>query len=323
MKDILVVQKLKKVYPATPPVTALAGIDLVVRRGEVTALLGPNGAGKTTLVKIICGLVRPTEGEVWVNGKALSRYRHKLLRHLTAVLEGDRNLRFRLTGLENIQLYLALGGFPFPKSRVLPLAERFGLAEVLHRQVRFYSKGMKQKLSLLIAFLTDADVILLDEPTLGLDVHSSLELQRFIRELSQQGRAVLLTTHEMHVAQKVADRVAILHQGRLIAYQPLKELLEMFRYTHYTLRLRPNSPSKGEALERKLKGLPQASLSWEGDDLLVNLANADSSSLLHLLDLLREAEVEILEVARKQPDLEQVYLQIVEKRGSLCPSGTR
>ncbi len=309
-EEVLVARDLRKCYPGKPPVEALKGVNLTVRKGQVVALLGPNGAGKTTLVKIVSGLIQADEGEVFIKATPI-RQTSKALRHLSTVLEGDRNLRFRLTGLENIQMYLALGGFPFDPRQAYALAERFGLSDVLAKQVRFYSKGMKQKLSLLIAFLSSAELILLDEPTLGLDVHAGLELQSLIRELAQTGRAVLITTHEMHVAQKIADWVAILNQGQLVAFQPIEALLEMFRYNKYLIKFRTGDSA---TLLDRFKAVPQLALSRVGEGLMTaTLSNARQDLLFQVLELLKEDKAEILEIVRYQPDLEQVYLTIINE----------
>jgi ABC-2 type transport system ATP-binding protein len=305
---------LKKTYPKTfrrPAVEAVKGVDLDVRRGEVVALLGPNGAGKTTALKAMCGLLRPDGGEIHIGPYNLARHQRRALAHMAVVLEGDRNLRWRLNARENIIFFTRLAGCNEARvRRELPAAvERFGLTDKLKTQVRQLSKGQKQKLSVCIAYLTRADLALLDEPTLGLDVSSSLELQAIIREMADEGRAVLLTTHEMTTAQRVADRVAIINQGRIVTFKPTAALLELFRYRQYEIRLRW---ADGASAAHDLPEGPDLKLVGDGDGYsTMELATDAKERLYELLDQLRHRECDILEVARHQPDLEKVFLEVV------------
>jgi len=304
---------LRKTYPKTfrrPAVEAVNGIDLDVRRGEVVGLLGPNGAGKTTVIKAVCGLLRPTAGDVFIGSYTLGRNFRRALAHMTVVLEGDRNLRFRLNARENIMFFTRLAGCDEGRIRrdMDAALERFGLVEKAKAQVRHLSKGQKQKLSVCIAYLTKADLVLLDEPTLGLDVPSSLELQTMIREMADEGRAVLLTTHEMGVAQRVSDRVAVIKDGRIVAFKPIGELLELFRYRQYRIKLRWTDGTRPP-----LALGDDVAVVEDGDGLTVlELATDRKDRVYEILDRLRNLECDVLELGRDQPDLEKVFLEIVQ-----------
>jgi len=310
---------LKKTYPKTfrrPAVEAVKGLDLDVRRGEVVGLLGPNGAGKTTVIKAVCGLLRPTAGEIYIGEHSLAQEKGRALARMAVVLEGDRNLRFRLNVKENVMFFARLAGCDEKRvKREMPAAlARFGLAEKIKEQARNLSKGQKQKLSVCIAYLTKADVVLLDEPTLGLDVHASRELQTIVREMAAEGRAILLTTHEMNIAQRVADRVAVLNEGRLVTFKPTAELLELFRYRQYTIRLRWPDGAAAEGVtgsdEEDLRLVAR-----EDGVVTLELNTASKERLFAVLDRLRSSPCEVLEVARHQPDLEKVFLELVKNGG--------
>ena len=307
---------LKKTYPKgfrRPAVEAVKNLDLDVRDGEVVGLLGPNGAGKTTAIKAICGLLKPTAGEIFIGPYSLWRERRRALARMAVVLEGDRNLRFRLTVKENVTFFTTLAGCDRRRvKKETPAAlERFHLTGKADEQVRNLSKGQKQILSVAIAFLTRAELVLLDEPTLGLDVQTSQELQTIIREMAREGRAVLLTTHEMAVAQKVADRVAIVTGGRLVTFKPTEELLELFRYRQYTIRLRwPETAPATIGLDAgDVEIIPADD---HERDMTIHLHTDHKDRLYEILACLQTEECEILEIARHQPDLERVFLSVVE-----------
>src|SRR5690606_22933995 len=157
------------------PFRAVDGISFSVDRGQVVGLLGPNGAGKTTTIKCLCGLIYPDAGSVKVNGVDVSRDRSKALRHISAVLEGNRNLYWRLTPLENLTYFAGNRGVSPHESRksALELLARFGLADKANTQVNDLSRGMQQKLAIAVALQAGTDLILLDEPTLGLDLDAA------------------------------------------------------------------------------------------------------------------------------------------------------
>ncbi|MCP4229808.1 MAG: ABC transporter ATP-binding protein [bacterium] len=304
---------LKKTYPAffrKKAVEAVKGIDMEVGPGEVVALLGPNGAGKTTFIKMVCGLLKPTDGDIRIGEYDLYREKRKAMKNISVVLEGDRNLRFRLTAKENIFFFGRLSGadMGYVRNNYGEVLDRFGIADKSKEQARNLSKGQKQKLSLVISYLTRAPLMLLDEPTMGLDVESSRELRDIIRETAEEGRAVVVTTHEMPVAQRIADRVAIINDGRLVTFRPINELLELFRYRKYDIKLRKTDGVKA-MLEFDDPDIKIANEDTGYPELELNTDNKER--LFNLLDELRDKNVDILEIVRHQPDLEKVFLEII------------
>ncbi len=286
---------LTKVYRKNM-VKALDGVSFNIPPGKVTVLLGPNGAGKTTLIKIISGLVLPDEGDVLINGYSVVRKRSAALRHLSVVLEGDRNLFYRLTGWQNIEYFLALQGERFNKVRVKELAHRFGIFDALDREVRMYSKGMKQKLSLLISFLPEIENIILDEPTVGVDVISSIEIRKLIREMANEGRAILLTTHEMIVAQEVADNTVFLNKGKVILETTMKEVFERYAATEFTVKFRGPEIKNAELI----------------GDGVYEIRIFDTNVLSEVLVKLSSIGAEILEMKVHEKDLEKIFMEILE-----------
>ena len=198
---------------------AVDGIDLVVEPGEIFGLLGPNGAGKTTTMKMLATLLIPTSGTIRVLGiDPLERPRQVRAR-LGAMLSGERSLYWKLTGRENLEYFAALYHVPpaETRTRIADVLAAVKLADRADDYVERYSTGMRQRLALARALLPNPPLVVLDEPTVGLDPQASRDLRDRVRELKAQGRTVLLTTHYMEEADQLCDRVAIIDHGRIVA----------------------------------------------------------------------------------------------------------
>jgi ABC-2 type transport system ATP-binding protein len=211
----------------TEPVEALRSVSLRVDAGEIVGLVGPNGAGKTTLLKIICTLLEPTAGHVRVSGFDVTREPHEVCRRLGLVLEGDQGLFDRLTGLENLEFYGALAGMGrrAARDRAHETLELLGLA---HRDklVFGYSSGMRMRLSVGRALMADPPLLVLDEPTRSLDPLASRLMSDLIRDLSAQGRAVLLADHRLDEMVATCTRIVGLVHGEIRYHGTPEDLLE-------------------------------------------------------------------------------------------------
>ncbi|MEX2502206.1 MAG: ABC transporter ATP-binding protein [Trueperaceae bacterium] len=200
---------------------ALHGIDVAVAPGEVLGFLGPNGAGKSTTIKVITGQLLPSGGEVRVLGMDVTKRRSEVQARIGVGFE-EKNLYASLSGAENLLFFARLFGIGRPD--VDGLLARVGLSERGHDRVSGYSKGMRQRLMMARALINDPDVLILDEPTDGLDPTSARTIRDLIRERAANGTAVLLTTHDMWEADELADRVVFLHEGRIYAEGPPEDL---------------------------------------------------------------------------------------------------
>ncbi len=209
-------------------VTAVDGVSFTIERGAIVGLLGPNGAGKTTLIKSILGMVLPDEGGVRIGGVDARASPRRAYTSVDAMLEGARNDYWRLTVRENLRYFAAVSGVD-PDSvadRHERLLDRLELSEKADVPVRDLSRGMKQKVSLASVLAGGADVVFLDEPTLGLDVESSRTLQRELRRLvAEEELTVVLSSHDMDVVERVCDRVVIMTDGRIVADDSVDALL--------------------------------------------------------------------------------------------------
>jgi ABC-2 type transport system ATP-binding protein len=221
------------------PVRAVTGLDLVVEPGQVFAFLGPNGAGKTTTIRMLLALQRPTSGSATVLGLDCGRDSTEIHRR-TGYLPGELALYPRMTGRQHIAWYAKARGLR-DLSLAAELAERFGA--VLDRPARELSKGNRQKIGLVLAFMSRPQLLVLDEPTSGLDPLMRSEFGRLAREVTAEGRTVFWSSHELDEVQRLADRVAIIRQGRLVATETVENLRASTPQTVRARFPRPVSPS--------------------------------------------------------------------------------
>lgn len=224
-KEIAIsVQDLKKSYKDTP---VLTGVDFQVKTGSIFALLGSNGAGKTTVIKILTTLLKPDGGSAAVNGFDVAskpdsvRQSISLTGQFAAVDE-------MLTGRENISMIARLRHLSNARQVSDDLLKRFGLTDAADRRASTYSGGMRRRLDIAMSLVGKPQLIFLDEPTTGLDPEGRIEFWQIIRELADDGTTVFLTTQYLDEAEQLADRIAILHEGRIIANGSLAELKELF-----------------------------------------------------------------------------------------------
>jgi ABC-2 type transport system ATP-binding protein len=190
-----------------------------VERGEIFGLLGPNGAGKTTTMRMLATLLEPTRGSARVLGLDVVSEAREVRRRMGAVLSDGRSVYWKLTARENLEYFAALYHVP-PReqtARIRHALEQVNLTDRADDYVERYSTGMRQRLVLARALLPDPELLLLDEPTVGLDPQSSRDLRERVQELRAQGRTVLLTTHYMEEADQLCDRIAIVDHGRIVA----------------------------------------------------------------------------------------------------------
>ena len=207
---------------------AVKGVSFEINKGEIFGLLGPNGAGKTTVIKMIMGLLKPTSGTVLVNGIDTDKEQIKALAQIGSVLAGDRSVYWKLTARENLEYFGNLYGLSTKeaKRRTEEILTKLGIIDKADITVEKFSTGMKQKVALGKALIPNAPVVLLDEPTLGLDPQSALNLREIIMNLKEEGKTILLTTHYMEEADYLCDRIAIIDNGKVIALDTSEKLKE-------------------------------------------------------------------------------------------------
>ncbi len=214
-----ILQRLRREPDQRERFRAVDGIDLLVERGEIFGVLGPNGAGKTTTLKMLATLLEPTSGTARILGRDVMREAREVRRRMGAVLSDGRSLYWKLTARENLQYFAALYHVPHgvQKERVASALAAVHLEDRADDYVERYSTGMRQRLVLARALIPDPELLLLDEPTVGLDPQSARDLRDRVRDMQSQGRTVLLTTHYMEEADQLCDRIAIIDHGHIVA----------------------------------------------------------------------------------------------------------
>ncbi|WP_059104237.1 ABC transporter ATP-binding protein [Shouchella shacheensis] len=218
------VQDLEKSYKK---VNVLKKIDFTVKKGSIFALLGSNGAGKTTVVKILTTLLKPDSGRATVNGyDVLSKSDH--VRQAISLTGQFAAVDEILTGRENLMMIAKLRHLKNPRQIADDMLNRFGLTDAADRKVSTYSGGMRRRIDIAMSLVGKPQVIFLDEPTTGLDPEARIEVWKIVKELADGGTTVFLTTQYLEEAEQLADRIAILHEGRIIANGTLSELKQLF-----------------------------------------------------------------------------------------------
>jgi ABC-2 type transport system ATP-binding protein len=304
------VQSLNKIYtrPNGRQITAVQNLSLVVEPGQVFGLLGPNGAGKTTTIKMICSLVRPSSGNIFLNGLDVARQKKSAMKQIGAVLEGARNVYWRLSAWQNLLYFGRLKGRPARlKERAEQLLCELDLWERRNDEVRFFSRGMQQKVALAAALMSDPPILLLDEPTLGLDIHAARTMKRLITQLAgEEGKTIILTTHQLDLAQEVCQQIAIISHGRLVANQPVRQLLALFRREYYEIHLSGSLPEESSG---RFEGM---NITRNEEGLLVLTGPLSDEQLYSCLAQAREMDLALISVNRVEPDLEEIFMKLVE-----------
>lgn len=318
MPAAIEIENLSKVYTKRngPAVQAVDNLNLRIPSGEIFGFLGSNGAGKTTTIKMACGLIVPTGGRVRLNGYDVQRQRGQAMRQIGAVLEGTRNVYWRLTAWQNLLYFGRLKGVTGRglKERAERLLRELDLWERRKDPVRTFSRGMQQKVAIACALVADPPIVLLDEPTLGLDVQAARTVKGWIEKLvREEGKTVVLTTHQLDMAESLCDRVAIMSQGRLLANRPTHELLDLFRQEFYRVRLRGAVPA--QALAR----FPGFTAQQENGYTVLSGSIEDHDVLYQIIDHVRSLGLELVSISQAEPNLEEVFVELID-RGGMVPN---
>ncbi|WP_414585287.1 ABC transporter ATP-binding protein [Scytonema sp. PCC 10023] len=295
---------LKKTYRQSKQIVeAVKNVSLTILSGEVLAFLGPNGAGKTTSIKMMAGLIQPDAGWIRIAGSDPHR-NPAALQKMGAVLEGNRNVYWRLTPEENLEYFGVLKGLSRREARKsgIALLERFDLLHKRRTPVQQLSRGMQQKLAIAVALVHQPLLLLLDEPTLGLDVEATEDVKVLVREIAASGCAILLTTHQLAIAEELSDKIAIIQKGEILAESPTKELIRQFSGTAYKIEMEATLD------QARIAELIEIGADVEDEKIIYV---TQSELLYQVFNILKPFPLKCVE--KEQSDLTEIFLQIVRE----------
>jgi len=294
---------------------ALDGVNLHIQPGELFGLLGPNGAGKTTLIKILTTLLAPSSGRAVVAGFDVAKEPQKVRPCINMVSGGESSGYGLLTVRENLWMFSQFYGIPskVANQRIQHLLQVVGLQDRINAKSSDLSTGLRQKMNIVRGFMTDPDVLFLDEPTLGLDVGASREVRHFIRTWVDDNptRTLLLTTHYMVEADELCDRVAIINQGRVLAWDtPANLKHKLQKEAIFRLQVSPLNGLGIEAFQR-LPGVNQVTHSPQDGSALLQFILAEEQVLASVVSTLTANDIRILNLQKSEPTLEDVFVHLV------------
>lgn len=305
--DVIEVKRLTKTFD---DITAVDDISFTVQPGELFGFLGPNGAGKTTTVRLLTGVLEPTKGTAAIQGHDICS-QSLLSRAHIAVVPEEANVYLDLSVWQNIVLMAELYGMPHEQRtrKAAELLDLLGLTERRRQKARALSKGLRQRLMLCAALVTEPEILFLDEPTSGLDVQSKQLIHQVIRQLNSKGLTVFLTTHNMDEAEKICSRVAIINNGRIAAIDTPQRLRSAIRSRQYVEVSFSGNPPKPEEV-RTLPGVSSVDIAENTIRLYSDTPGQTAAEVAYFA---RSKNIEIEQLCTKKPNLEEVFLYFTGK----------
>lgn len=303
---VLEVRGLTKRFGAT---VAVDKLDLTVRRGEVLGFLGPNGSGKSTTVGMVLGLIQPTEGSVHIMGQPLVDDPSLVSRHVGAIIENPAFYPF-LTGRDNLRAQARMVG-GVPESRIDELLKLVNMEGRADGKFKTFSLGMKQRIGIASTLLTNPDLVILDEPTNGLDPAGQREIRSIIPRLAEQGHSVLLASHMLHEVEQVSDQVVIIRRGKKLTEGSVNELLRLEGY--YDVQLGESDLEVAATVLLRVPGVESVSVI---EDRLTVQAGEDLGPAISRS--LADAGLYASQITRKRSTLEDVFLELTAEPSEMA-----
>ena len=291
-------------------IRAVDNINFEIKKGEIFGFLGPNGAGKTTTIRMLTGILKPTNGNITVFGKNLWK-NLLLVQHIMGHVPEMADVYLDLSGFQNLSLIGELYGIARKerKKRAENLLKEFELFEKRNLKAKKYSKGMKQRLLICMALISNPKLLFLDEPTSGLDVQSSIIIKKLIKEFNKTGMTIIMSTHDMVIANELCDRIAIIDKGKLVGLDS-PENLKKFKQDYQAIDVN----FAGEIKQSDLLDLKTVTQVREFDDYLHIIVSDIHEGTCEIIDYAKTRNLTIKKISTYEPKLEEVFLKLI-KRG--------
>ncbi|MBF2453443.1 ABC transporter ATP-binding protein [Listeria seeligeri] len=280
-------------------------ISFDIHKGEVFGLLGPNGAGKTTIIRSIVGLIRRTEGTVFINGKNVDTDFKSAISEVGAIIENPEFYMY-MSGWNNLKQFARMSQKPITDEHIREIVELVKLTDAINQKVKTYSLGMRQRLGVAQALIHSPALLILDEPTNGLDPQGMAEFRSLIRDLATKGTSVLISSHLLSEIQQITDRFAIINKGVLTHIEKMSDLLENNVAVY---KLKVTNPVTTKAVLHKL---PVKLIAEKENLFKIEVAHED----VHLIArALIQADIDLLEMVPMQASLEERFLELTKSGG--------
>lgn len=296
---------LQKTYPGQkglPPKQALKGVSLHIRSGSIFGLLGPNGAGKSTLINILAGLVRKSGGRAEIWGVDIDK-NPRQARAAIGVVPQEINMDPFFTPIESLEYQAGFYGVPKSERRSMEILQAMGLEDKAKAYVRTLSGGMKRRLLIAKALVHNPPVLVLDEPTAGVDIELRRQLWDYVRELNALGATIVLTTHYLEEAQELCDTIAIINHGKVVACEAKDKLIG--RMSQKTLEIQPR-----EKIDKIPPSLANLNAKLDEDGSLIIHYSTKEQGVGALIEQVRDCGIRIKDLKTGEPSLEDVFLEL-------------
>ncbi|MBO3797708.1 MAG: ABC transporter ATP-binding protein [Thermoproteota archaeon] len=308
MSFVIECESLVKIFKGNPPVIALDNVNLKVPKGSIYGLFGPNGAGKSTLISILMGLTLPTKGSAKVLGYDVLRESLEIRSRVGLLPEGF-GFYDSMTALENLKYFGLLDGIPadMVKQRAEEILEKVGLEERANAKVSTFSRGMKQRLGIAQTLLKDPEMLIFDEPTVGIDPDGVMEFRRFVQDIVKEGKTVFLSTHLLRDLGMICTHTAMIRKGRIVAQGSMEELTQKMRGAKgYSYEIRLKKPEDVGRLLQEVKKLPEVmEVRIEDEGKVSIIGGSDIGG--ELFSLLSRGQYSVEALVSSKPEWEDLY----------------
>ncbi len=297
----------KALFKRFGDVSAVKDVSFIANEGEIFGIAGPNGAGKSTIVKMLCTILSPSQGTALINGLDVQKDAEKI-RQIVGYLPEEPRVYDYLSGRNFLRFFANVYGVRDADSKIGELLEFVGLLEHSERKIGDYSKGMKQRISIARALVHDPSVLILDEPTMGLDPASARELREKVLGLRNEGKTILICTHYMDEADFLCDKLAILNQGAIAAIGKPEALKAKIAQTRYLSVVLEETSQKNEK-----RFSDELNASQKGRNILIEIKDT-ASSMKRINSAAAKIGVKILSIKNLEPSLDDVFIDVTGRR---------